>query len=313
MRPSRRTAPVIAMTKRRIDGVLLLDKPVGMTSNTALQKVKRLYQAAKAGHTGTLDPFASGLLPICLGEATKFSQSMLDADKTYRATVRLGVRTATGDPEGVVLETRPVRVREADVRGILPRFTGELLQTPPMHSALKVAGRPLYDYARKGVEIERKPRPVVVHRLELIDFCGDVFTLLVDSGKGLYVRTLAEDLGEALGCGAHLQALVRLAVGPLHLKQAIGVEALETMDPQARDSRLLPVDALLTGLPRLDLDLESAWQLGHGQAIWHAGLKVGDRLRAYGPDGRLIGLVEVDSEGRLAPKRLTVQDRGAGA
>lgn len=301
------------MTKRRVDGVLLLDKPVGMTSNTALQKTRRLYQAAKAGHTGTLDPFASGLLPICLGEATKFSQTMLNADKVYRATVRLGVRTATGDPEGAVLETRPVRVGEADVRGILPRFTGEFLQTPPMHSALKVAGRPLYDYARHGVEIERRARPVVVRRLELVDFRGDVFTLLVDSGKGLYVRTLAEDLGEALGCGAHLQALVRLAVGPLRLERAIGLEELEAMDLQTRDSRLLPVDALLVDLPRLDLDLESAWQLGHGQAIWRAGLQVGARLRAYGPDGRLLGLVEVDDEGRLAPRRLIALDRGAGA
>jgi len=299
------------MTKRRVDGVLLLDKPVGMTSNAALQKVKRLYQAAKAGHTGTLDPFASGLLPICLGEGTKFSQTMLNADKTYRATVRLGVRTTTGDPEGTVLEIRPVRVREADVRGILPRFTGEILQTPPMHSALKVAGRPLYKYARRGVEIERKPRTVVVYRLELVDFSGDLFTLLVESGKGLYVRTLAEDLGEALGCGAHLEALVRMAVGPFRLEQAIGLEELEHLDPQTRDGRLLPVDALLMGLPRLDLDTESAWQLGHGQAIWRAGLRVGDRLRAYGPDGRLIGLVEVDADGRLAPKRLTA-DRGAG-
>lgn len=301
------------MTKRRVDGVLLLDKPAGMTSNTALQKTRRLYQAAKAGHTGTLDPFASGLLPICLGEATKFSQTMLNADKVYRATVRLGVRTATGDPEGAVLETRPVRVAEADVRGILPRFTGGLLQTPPMHSAIKVAGRPLYDYARKGVEIERRPRPVVVRRLELVDFRGDVFTLLVDSGKGLYVRTLAEDLGEALGCGAHLQALVRLAVGPLRLERATGLEELEAMDLQTRHSRLLPVDALLVDLPRLDLDLESAWQLGHGQAIWRAGLQVGARLRAYGPDGRLLGLVEVDGEGRLAPRRLIALDRGAGA
>lgn len=299
--------------KRRVDGVLLLDKPVGMTSNTALQKAKRLYQAAKAGHTGTLDPFASGLLPICLGEATKFSQSMLDADKVYRATVRLGVRTATGDTEGKVLATGPVRVGEADVRRILPRFTGELLQTPPMYSALKVAGRPLYDYARQGVEMQRRPRPVRVHRLELVDFRGEVFTLLVESGKGLYVRTLAEDLGEALGCGAHLQALVRLAVGPFRLEQAIGLEELEQMDTQMRDGRLLPVDALLMGLPRLDLDPESAWQLGHGQAIWRAGLRVGDRMRAYGPDGRLIGLVEVDTEGRLAPRRLTVRDQGAGA
>lgn len=301
------------MTKRRVDGVLLLDKPVGMTSNTALQKVKRLYQAVKAGHTGTLDPFASGLLPICLGEATKFSQTMLDADKVYRATVRLGVRTATGDPEGTVLETRPVRVDEADVRRVLPRFTGEFLQTPPMHSALKVAGRPLYDYARQGVEVERKPRPVVVRRLELLDFRGDVFTLRVESGKGLYVRTLAEDLGEALGCGAHLLGLVRLAVGPLRLEQAIGLKELEAMDMQKRDDRLLPVDTLLMDLPRLALDPESAWQLGHGQPIWRAGLKVGERMRAYGPDGRFIGLVEVDTDGRLAPKRLTAPDLGAGA
>ncbi len=292
------------MTKRRVDGVLLLNKPAGVTSNAALQQVKRLYQAAKAGHTGTLDPFASGLLPICLGEATKFSQSLLDADKVYRATVRLGVRTTTGDPEGRVLETRPVAVAEADVRRILPRFTGEFLQTPPMHSALKLAGRPLYAYAREGLEVERRPRPVVVRRLELLDFRGDAFTLLVESGKGLYVRTLAEDLGEALGCGAHLCALVRLAVGPLRLDQAVGLDALEALDMPARDGRLLPVDALLSELPRLDLDTDSAWQLGHGQAIWRAGLKVGDRLRAYGPDGRLIGLVEVDGEGRLAPKRL---------
>ncbi len=301
------------MTKRRVDGVLLLDKPVGMTSNAALQQVKRLYQAAKAGHTGTLDPFASGLLPICLGEATKFSQSLLDADKIYRATVRLGVRTSTGDPEGTVLERRPVRVSETDVRGILPRFTGELLQTPPMHSALKVAGRPLYDYARQGLEIARTPRPVVVHRLELVDFSGDRFTLHVECGKGLYVRTLAEDLGEALGCGAHLHALTRLAVGPLRLEQAVGLTALEAMDAPGRDGHLLPVDALLLALPRVVLDPESAWQLGHGQAVWRAGLKVGERLRAYGPDGRLLGLVEVDADGRLAPKRLTALDAGAGA
>lgn len=298
------------MMKRKVDGVLLLDKPVGMTSNTALQKVKRLYKAAKAGHTGNLDPFASGLLPICLGEATKFAQAMLDADKVYRATVRLGVRTATGDPEGAVLETRPVRVDEADVRRILPRFTGELLQTPPMYSAVKVAGRPLYDYARRGIEVERKPRRVVVHRLELIDFSGDTFTVWLESSKGLYVRTLAEELGEALGCGAHLLALTRLAVGPLRLEQAVSLEALAAVDMQQRDEKLLPVDTLLVDLPQLTLDLESAWQLCHGQAIWRARLKVGERMRAYGPDGKFIGLVEVDNEGRLAPKRLVALDWG---
>ncbi len=292
------------MAKRRVDGVLLLDKPVGMTSNAALQKVKRLYQATKAGHTGTLDPFASGLLPICLGEATKFAQCLLTADKTYLATLRLGVRTDTGDPEGKVLASRPVKVGEADVRRLLPRFTGEFLQTPPMHSALKVAGRPLYAYARQGVEIERKPRLVSVRQLELVAFQGEFITLRIACGKGLYVRTLADDLGEALGCGAHLHALTRLAVGSLELAQAIGLAELEALDAQARLARLLPVDALLWHLPRVDLDIDSAWQLGHGQPVWRAGLKVGERMRAYGPDGRLIGLVEVDIEGRIAPKRL---------
>jgi tRNA pseudouridine55 synthase len=290
--------------KRKVDGVLLLDKPVGLTSNAALQKARWLFNAAKAGHTGTLDPFATGLLPLCLGEATKFSQYLLNADKTYRAVVRLGVRTSTGDPEGEILETRPVRVSEADVRGVLPRFLGELSQTPPMHSALKVAGRPLYDYARKGVEVARQPRAVTVHELRLLDFAGDTFTLLVRCGKGLYVRTLAEDIGAALGCGAHLAALVRLEVGSLKLERAIGLAALEALDPAARDALLMPVDSLILGLPRLDLDLDSAWQLGHGQAIWRAGLRVGELLRAYGPEGRFLGLVEVDRDGKAAPRRL---------
>lgn len=290
--------------KRRIDGILLLDKPAGITSNTALQKVKRLYQAAKAGHTGTLDPFASGLLPICLGEATKFSQYLLDADKTYRATLKLGVRTATGDPEGEVLETRPVHVREADLRSVLSRFTGELMQTPPMHSALKVAGRPLYDYARKGAEVARSPRPVVVHALELIDLVADEATLLVRCGKGMYVRTLAEDIGEALGCGAHLAALTRLAAGPFSLERAYGLQALEAMDPIAREGLLLPADSLLAGLPRMDLDVDAAWQLMHGQAIWRPGLRVGERFRAYDPGGAFLGLVEVDPDGKAAPRRL---------
>lgn len=290
--------------KRRVDGVLLLDKPAGMTSNAALQRARRLFQAAKAGHTGTLDPFATGLLPLCFGEATKFSQHLLDADKTYRAELRLGVRTSTGDPEGAVLMTRPVRVTAADVQALLPRFTGEYLQTPPMHSALKRDGRPLYDYARRGLEVPREPRRVVVHRLELLDFAGERLTLLVRCGKGFYVRTLADDLGEALGCGAHLQALKRLAVGELRLEAAIDLATLEALTVEAREARLLPVDALMAALPRLDLDAEAAWQLCHGQAIWRAGLKVGENYRAYGPQGRFLGLVAVNDEGKVAPKRL---------
>lgn len=295
--------------KRKVDGVLLLDKPAGMTSNAALQKAKRLYQAAKAGHTGTLDPFATGLLPLCFGEATKFSQHLLEADKTYRAVLQLGVRTSTGDPEGAVIESHPVRVTRADVQSLLPRFTGEYLQTPPMHSAIKRDGRPLYRYAHQGLELPREPRRVVVHRLEILDFAGDRLTLLVQCSKGFYVRTLADDLGEALGCGAHLQALTRLAVGSLRLEDAIQLAGLEALTPAERDARLLPVDALVAELPRLDLDIEAAWQLRQGQAIWRARLKVGEQYRAYGPRGDFLGLVAVNAEGKAAPRRLVAMPR----
>ncbi|MDW8323607.1 MAG: tRNA pseudouridine(55) synthase TruB [Burkholderiales bacterium] len=293
--------------KRRVDGVLLLDKPAGMTSNAALQRVKRLYQAAKAGHTGTLDPFATGLLPICLGEATKFAHTLLTADKTYRAVIRLGVRTTTGDPEGAVIATRPVAVTEPQVRALLPRFTGAIEQTPPMHSAIKRGGRPLYEYARQGLQLERQPRRVMVYRLELLELTGEYLGLLVHCGKGFYVRTLADELGEALGCGAHLHALTRLAVDGLRLEAATGLAELEAMPTPDRLQRLLPTDALLQALPRLELGAEAAWQLSQGQAIWHPGLRVGEQMRAYGPDGRFLGLVEVNEEGKAAPKRLVVR------
>jgi len=282
-----------------------------MTSNAALQKAKRLYQAAKAGHTGTLDPFATGLLPLCFGEATKFSQHLLEADKTYHAVLQLGVRTSTGDPEGSVLEGRPVHVTLADVQAMLPRFTGEYLQTPPMHSALKRDGRPLYSYAHQGLEVPREPRRVVVHQIEILDFAGDRLTLLIQCGKGFYVRTLADDLGEALGCGAHLLALTRLAVGTLRLEEATDLASLEALSPQARQSRLLPVDSLIAALPRLDLDTEAAWQLNHGQAIWRAGLRVGEHYRAYDPQGRFLGLVVVNDDGKAAPKRLVAAQQSA--
>jgi tRNA pseudouridine55 synthase len=290
--------------RRRLDGVLLLDKPAGFSSNLALQKVKRLLRAQKAGHTGTLDPFATGVLPICLGEATKFSQFLLDADKVYLAQLRLGVRTATGDPEGEVLETRPVRVTEADIGGVLPRFQGEFLQTPPMHSAIKHDGRPLYEYARRGQEIERRPRPVRIHALELTGFDGERLSLRVHCGKGFYVRTLAEDIGGALGCGAHLERLRREAVGPFGLADAVTWPDLEGMGPEEREGRLLAVDRLVLGLPRLDLDPEAAWQLGHGQAIWRTGLRVGEMLRVYGPQDDFMGVAVVNEEGKAAPRRL---------
>lgn len=292
------------MAKRKVDGVLLLDKPEGITSNLALQKTKRLFNAEKAGHTGTLDPFATGLLPLCLGEATKFSQFLLDADKVYLAEAHLGVRTTTADPEGEVVETRPVRVSEADVAAVLPRFVGEIDQVPPMYSALKRDGRPLYEYARKGIEIERQPRRVTVYGIELVALRGDRLTLRVHCGKGLYVRTLAEDLGALLGCGAHLAALRREAVGPFVIDDAVTLTELEVLEQEARDALLLPPDCLIDDLPRLDLDPDAAWQICHGQSIWRSGLRVGELMRLYDPVGRFLGVAEVDVEGKAAPKRL---------
>ena len=292
------------MTKRRLDGVLLLDKPEGLTSNQALQKAKRLYRAAKAGHTGTLDPFATGLLPLCFGEATKFSQFLLEADKAYEASLLLGVRTSSGDLDGEVIARRAVNVDAAGLQAALAGFVGEIEQIPPMHSALKHHGRPLYEYARQGIEIERAPRRVTVHRLELLELAGDHCRLRVHCGKGFYVRALADDLGERLGCGAHLDGLRRLASGPFRLDDAVSLTSLEGLDEAARDACLLPADAAIERLPRLDLGPEAAWQISHGQPVWLPRLTVGERSRLYDADGRFLGLAEVDEEGRLAPRRL---------
>jgi tRNA pseudouridine55 synthase len=292
--------------KRKVDGVLLLDKPVGLSSNIALQKAKRLYRAEKAGHTGTLDPFATGLLPLCLGEATKFSQFLLDADKEYLAAVKLGVRTSSGDPEGEVIAQRPVNISQADLAAALERFMGEIEQVPPMHSALKHAGRPLYEYARKGIEIERKARRVIVHELVVESFSGDVCNLRVRSGKGFYVRALADDLGEALGCGAHLDGLRRTGVGPFQIAQAQTLDGLAELDESQRDGCLLPADILAQTLEPLQLDVEAAWQICHGQAIWLPRLAVGQQFRLYAPDARFLGVAEVDQDGKVAPKRLVV-------
>ena len=290
--------------KRKVDGVLLLDKPAGLTSNTALQKAKRLFRAEKAGHTGTLDPFATGLLPLCLGEATKFSQFLLDADKVYLAEVKFGVRTSSGDLDGEVIATRSVDLLETQVRQALEGFLGEIEQVPPMHSALKHQGRPLYEYARKGIEIERPARRVVVHSLELESFTGDACVLRVHCGKGFYVRALADDLGEVLGCGAHLSGLRRTAVGRFDIADAVTPAQLEACSEPERDGRLLPADALITALPELALDPESAWQIFHGQAVWLPRLRVGAVHRIYAPDGRFLGVAAVDEDGKLAPRRL---------
>lgn len=290
--------------KRKVDGVLLLDKPAGLTSNTALQKAKRLFNAAKAGHTGTLDPFATGLLPLCFGEATKFSQFLLDADKVYLAQVKLGVRTSSGDLDGDVIAQSSVRMDETRLRTALSSFTGEIEQVPPMHSALKHQGRPLYEYARQGVEIPRKARRVVVHALELRELKGDVCSLRVHCSKGFYVRALADDLGQQLGCGAHLIGLRRLAVGAFSIDDAVALEALADMDEGARDACLAPADALIASLPSMTLGVEAEWQITHGQPVWQARLAVDELYRLYGAGGAFLGVAEVNQEGKLAPKRL---------
>jgi tRNA pseudouridine55 synthase len=292
-----------ATKRRRIDGVLLLDKPPGMTSNAALQKARWLFSAAKAGHTGTLDPMATGLLPLCFGEATKFAGELLHADKRYAATVRLGLRTDTSDAEGRVLETRPVAVTREQVASVLARFRGEILQVPPMHSALKRNGRPLYEYARQGIELVRTPREVIIHSLDLRAFAGDELVFDVDCSKGTYVRTLAQDIGEALGCGGHLTALRRIRIGSLRLEQAVALEELASMSPEARESLLLPADALLSSLPRLDLDGVAAQRFGHGQTLAGWGTFEG-RVRVYDDGGRFLGLGHAGPDGRLAPVRL---------
>jgi tRNA pseudouridine55 synthase len=289
----------------RVNGVLLLDKPAGVTSNRALQIARRLLNAQKAGHTGTLDPMATGLLPVMLGEATKFSADLLDADKAYRATVRLGVTTTTGDAEGEVVERRPVPVFDAAViEDALAAFTGTIEQVPPMHSALKRGGRPLYELARAGVEVERSARAVRIERLRLVEAAADTLVLDVECSKGTYVRVLAEDLGRALGCGAHLAALRRTRVGPLELDDAVSVAALEEMEPEARRACLRPVDALLGTLPSVTLDPELTARFRQGQRLAIDAQPRGGRIRVYGADTTLLGTATVNERGVVGPERL---------
>jgi tRNA pseudouridine55 synthase len=282
--------------------VLLLDKPSGITSNHALQKARRLLGAAKAGHTGTLDPLASGLLPLTFGEATKYSADLLDADKAYEARLQLGVRTTTADTEGEVLERRPVAVTREQFDKLLKHFTGSIAQVPPMHSALKRDGRALYEYAREGVEVERAPRQVRIERLDVVQWDDDQPEVAVDCSKGTYVRVLAEDIGAALGCGAHLAALRRVRVGALTLDAAVTLEQLEQMPVEQRRACVLPVDALISALPRVDLGDLQARRFCHGNAIDAAGPT--GRCRVYGPDHRLLGTADLDEHGVLSPRRL---------
>lgn len=305
--------------RRALDGVLLLDKGIGLSSNDALVRAKRLFLAQKAGHTGTLDPLASGLLPLCFGEATKFSQDLLEADKTYEATMRLGIRTSTGDAEGEVVETRAVQAAAVDIEAALAAFRGPILQVPPMYSALKRDGKPLYEYARAGEVVERAARAVTIHALDLLAMALPDVTFRVTCSKGTYVRTLAEDIGAALGCGAHLVALRRTGVGALTLEHAVTLDALERMDEAARDACLRPVDALLSTFPAVRLGANDARRLLQGQRLRLSELPpiradegargdvAGDaRVRVYrDEDGALLGVARA-ADGVLAPERLIV-------
>lgn len=290
--------------KRPLHGVLLLDKPSGISSNQALQQAKRLFQAAKAGHTGSLDPLATGLLPVCFGEATKFSHYLLDADKSYRAVIKLGVTTTTGDAEGEVLHTSSVHIVPGQIEGILSKFTGPILQVPPMYSALKHQGQPLYAYARNGVEVERTARQVAIHDIRLQNFAQDELEIEVDCSKGTYIRTLAEDIGNALGCGGHLKRLRRLTTGHFQLQDALTLEQLEIMTMEQRDRSLLPVEASIQYLPEITLDEDSAYYLQRGQAVWKSGAIPAGALRLYGVDGVFLGIGEPTPDGKIAPKRL---------
>ena len=300
-----------AGTKRiwqRVDGVLLLDKSGGMTSNSALQSARRLFSAAKAGHTGTLDPLATGLLPLCFGEATKFSADLLEADKTYEADLLFGENTDTGDAEGQVILQRPVSFSLSALDEAIAQFQGVISQIPPMYSALKRDGKPLYELARQGIEVDRKPREVTIHVLQLLDFSTDRCRLRVRCSKGTYIRTLAEDIGNALQCGAHLTALRRTVVGPLQIDQAVTLDRLLEMTELERTEQLQAPDALLQTVPAIHLDATLASRFMHGNPVRHAqdGVVGTGRCRVYAGN-RLLGLGELDDSGLLSPRRLVSQ------
>jgi tRNA pseudouridine55 synthase len=289
--------------KRPLNGVLMLDKAPGASSNAALQQAKRLYLAAKAGHAGTLDPLATGLLPILFGEATKFSSDLLEADKSYAAEIRLGVSTTTADAEGEIIAERTVSVTADELTAALLHFSGSILQTPPLYSALKHAGKPLYAYARAGIQIEREPRRVTIHALDLQWFEGERLSLSVTCSKGTYIRSIAHDLGEMLGCGAHLVALRRTAVGRFGLDCAHALASLEAMPAAARDACLLPVDALLQNLPAVRLVPAQQARFVQGQAVpWDGPPQA--RVRVYGVSGGLLGVGEAGANRTLLPKRV---------
>ena len=300
----------IKRVRDALDGVLLLDKPVGLSSNDALIQTKRLLNAKKAGHTGTLDPFATGLLPLCFGEATKFSHDLLEADKTYETIIHLGIATETGDTEGAVVATREVDVSLDQINAALAQFRGPIAQVPPMYSALKRDGKPLYEYARAGITLEREARHVVIHELTLLSYQAPFLQLRVSCSKGTYIRVLGEDIGNVLGCGAHLQALRRTRVGGLTLSDSSTLETIQNMQPMQRLQLLKPVDALLSEFEAIELTDELAIRFLHGQRL--SLLKEGlaatmglGRKRVYRQsDGKLLGSALLQEYQVLAPERL---------
>jgi len=298
----------VKRVRRAVSGIILLDKPRGFTSNAALQKVRWLLNAEKAGHTGSLDPLATGVLPLCFGEATKFSQYLLEADKAYETVAQFGVTTTTADAEGDVVERKPVDISLQQIEALLPQFRGDLQQVPPMYSALKRDGQPLYKLARAGEIVEREPRSVTIARLDLLSFEADRARLAVSCSKGTYIRTLVEDLGQALGCGAHVAELRRTQAGPFDLTQTVSLEELERVHSEggaeAVDAFLKPVDSGLDHWPLLQLSEHSAFYWLHGQPVRAPEAPKFGMMRVQDHRGRFIGIGEVSEDGRIAPRRL---------
>ncbi|TKB44409.1 tRNA pseudouridine(55) synthase TruB [Thalassotalea mangrovi] len=303
---------------RQVDGVLLLDKPYEMSSNHALQAAKRIYFANKAGHTGALDPLATGMLPICFGEATKFSQFLLDTDKTYIVTAKLGIRTTTSDADGEVVSEKPVDVSEAQLAEALDFFRGTTKQVPSMYSALKYKGQPLYKYAREGIEVEREARDITVFRLDVLRFEGDEVDMEIHVSKGTYIRTIVDDLGERLGCGAHVSMLRRVSVGQYPRDKMVTLEQLEQLLEQAKgqgespakylEPLLLPMDTAVADLPVAHVDEELAVYLRHGNPVMVPGLTEQGLMRiVIEPESKFIGVGQLNDDGLLAPKRLVVE------
>ena len=300
---------------RDVHGILLLAKPSGITSNDALQQVKRIYNAAKAEHTGALDPLATGMLPICLGEATKFSQFLLDADKRYQVTAKLGERTNTSDADGTVISTRPVRVSDDQLQEALARFRGDSLQVPSMFSALKHQGKPLYEYAREGIEVEREARPITVYELNLLEFAGDKLVLDIHCSKGTYIRTIIDDLGELLGCGAHVTQLHRSQVARYPAERMLTLEQLQTIFERCKsegrppreelDPLLLSMDTAVDSLPEVNMSAIVASYVNQGQAVQVPNVPLDGFVRmTVGEAREFIGVGEIDDDGKVAPRRL---------